>query len=75
VATIPDGLPLGECAPQDIAREVAEIFDRVSTMIAEGGPAPEQREETVELLARAASAMRAWATFGPWAPARGEEAR
>jgi hypothetical protein len=48
---------------QGIARELAGILDRVSNIIANGGPDEEHREEVVTLLARAGSLTRAWATF------------
>lgn len=48
---------------QGIARELAGVLERTSSIIGKGGPTDAHREEVVTLLARASSLVRVWA-FG-----------
>jgi hypothetical protein len=68
---LPDGRALDDAEPQDIARAVAALMDRLAEDIGSGEQSTEaQREERTLLLGRAAALMRQWATFGTWPPRR-----
>lgn len=67
---LPDGRPLDDAEPRDIARALAPVFERLAEEIGAGGPNEESRPALVESLAQAGALMRAWAEFGRWQPRR-----
>lgn len=70
--TLPDGRPLDDAEPQDIAREVARTFDLLSRVLDRGGPLEAERAGLVETVMQIGAIMRRWAAFGRWKPRRFE---
>lgn len=68
--TLQDGRPLDDAEPQDIARELAKVFDRLGVVVAKNNLAKKERTELSELLSRVGAIMRTWANFGRWIPRR-----
>lgn len=63
----PDGRPLDDAEPQDIAREFGEVFERVAEMMERDEPlSDETRAELAQQMRRAAVNARLWAEFGKW---------
>lgn len=52
--------------PRAIPAELAQVFDRLASIFAAGGPRIDERDELEELMRRCGTQMRAWADFGMW---------
>lgn len=63
----PDGRPLDDAEPQDIAREFGNIFEKLAEFFERGEwPDDEARAEWGVTMRRATVSARMWAEFGKW---------
>lgn len=63
---LPDGKPMDDAEPKDMARLFGEVFEKVADMVARGGPTEEERASLEEELRRASALIKVWVNFGRW---------